>query len=492
VADFSQLSNYHIEEIQEFAGLSERTKNVCIKGSLETLYKILNYYLKNGNFKKIRNCGEKTNQELIELSHKYIEKYAISLDQLEMNDEDVMFERFKFFCFENFNIPSTTTENFRGEFFERRFPFFKYVKIVLEQVLNEREYFIFQHNFGFVEQQSKMTLQSIGDIYDITRERIRQISQMIPYKLEETISKFTREQEHLKNYFQYKLNLKNDFILIDNTFAEKINARESLSFTPKFYGLVFTIIYSKNFSMFQDKERSYKDYYLIRSELFRIFDFAGYYDDLYERINKRIEATYLIEFDHFLHPFLKTTDPDLSDRIKPIARLIAVEELDIHMNQKNQLVFERNTLVKLSEYIVDILEEKGKPMRLHDIHVELTSRTSKAPHNIESLRSSILSIEDIVAIGKTSTYSLKKWETIKTGTIKELVKEYLNQYNDPRHISDVTDYVVQFRNTSDKNILSNLKLDKTRTFVFFKKGYIGLRTKKYKRLSGKYGQLKLL
>jgi hypothetical protein len=337
-----------------------------------------------------------------------------------------------------------------------------------------------------------MTLQSIGDIYNITRERIRQISQMIPYKLEETISRFTKEQDYLKNYFQYKVNLKSDFILIDAAFAEKINAKESLSFTPKFYNLVFSIIYSKNFSTFQDRESSFTNYYLIRNELFKTFDFEGFYNDLFERSGKRIESTYLIDFNHFLHPFIKSNEPDLMERIKPISVHIAREELGIPINEKDKLVFERNTLVKLSEYIIKILEENGKPMQLQDIHEELSALTTKAPHNIESLRSSILSIDEIVAIGKTSTYSLKKWKSIKTGTIKELVREYLEQYNDPRHISDVTDFVVQFRNTSDKNILSNLKLDKTRTFIFFKKGYIGLRNKKYKRLSGKYGQLKLL
>lgn len=486
------LTNFHIEELKEFAGLSERTKNVCIKGSLETLYKILLYYLKNDNFKKIRNCGDKTNLELMALAKKYIEEYHVSIEDLEINDEDNTFEKFKFFCFENFGIPSSITEVYRKDFFEKRFPFFKYFLLIFREILNEREYFIFEHNFGFSGDKSKMTLQSIGDLYQITRERIRQISQMIPYKIEDTITRFTREQDYLKNYFQYKLSSKNDFILIDDTVAERINIKEELNLTPKFYTLVFSILLSKTHSTFQDRELTYRNYYLIKNEIFHGFDFKAFYEDLYSRKNKRIDQTYRLDMDQFMRPFLKEDDPALLDRIRPVCNHLAQEELKIEITADHQLEIARNTLVKLSEYIIDILTRNGKPMQLYDIHRELSAITPKTPHNIESLRSSILSIDEIVAIGKTSTYSLKKWKEVKTGTIKELVQEYLSQYTEPRHISDVTDYVVQFRDTSDKNILSNLKLDRSNNFVFFKKGYIGLKSKKYKRLSGKYGQMKLL
>lgn len=486
------LTNYHIEELKELAGLSERTKNVCIKGSLETLYKILHYYIKNENFKKIRNCGEKTNLELIALAQKYIDEYQVTAEDLEITDDAMVFEKFKFFCFENFGIPSTTTEAFRQEFYEKHFPYFRYFLLIFREILNEREYFIFEHNFGYFASKSKMTLQSIGDIYHITRERIRQISQLIPYKIEETIVRFTADQDYLKNYFQYKLNIKNDFILIENSVAERINLKEELDLTPKFYALVFSIIYSKSYSMFQDRDSNFQNYYLIRNELSKAFDFKAFYDDLSARKSKRIDHTYFLYLDQFIHTFAIDLDKELIERIKPICIHIAQEELQIGINEENQLVMARNTLVKLSEYIITILENRGKPMKLQDIHEELARQTPKAPQNIESLRSSILSIDEIIAIGKTSTYSLKSWENIKTGTIKELVNEYLEQYNEPRHISDVTEFVVQYRDTTDKNILSNLKLDKTRTFMFFKKGYIGLRSKKYKRLSGKHGQLKLL
>ena len=485
------LTNYHIEEIKLSEDLSERTKNVCLKGSLDTLYKILAYYLKNENFKKTRTCGEKTNLELITLAKKYIAAYDINLDNLEMNDENIIFEKFKFFCFESFGIPSQDTEVFREYFDKKKFPLFRYLKEILKQVFNEREYYIFEHNFAYLQDKSKMTLQSIGDIYKITRERIRQISQMIPYKLEEIILRFSREQDYLKNYFHYKLDIRDDYILVNGSTAARINESEDLKFTGKFYALVFSILYGKTHKMFQDKEETYENYFLRKADLYKAFNFAGVYNDLTSRLEKRIEETYGLDVYSFISNHMKADDTAIFERVKAVCHDIATIELKM-VFENDKIFFKRNTLIKLSEYITEILEENGTPMKLKDIHTELALRTPKAPHNIESLRSSILSIDSVIAIGKTSTYSLVSWTDIKTGTIKKMVKDYLNQYDEPKHISDITDHILKYRNTNDKNILSNLKLDKTGTFVFFRKSYIGLGSKKYKRPSGKHGQLKAL
>jgi predicted Zn-ribbon and HTH transcriptional regulator len=171
----------------------------------------------------------------------------------------------------------------------------------------------------------------------------------------------------------------------------------------------------------------------------------------------------------------------VNDRLKQICKRIATEEFGLGYDKTN-IIFKRNSLVKLSEHIISILEAVGRPMKLTEICKELKTRSKRIPPNIESLRSSILSIEEVAAIGKTSTYALKVWDMVKTGTIKELVKEFLEASPDPKHISEIALYVNKFRKTTDKNILSNLKLDKTNTYVFFKLGYIGLKYKQYKNI----------
>lgn len=482
VAPLSNLINYHIEELKQINNLSERTKNVCLEGSLDTLYKILYYFLERGSFRDIRNCGLKTDLELIHLSQKYLAESGLTLDNLRMNEPLLGFEDFKLFCYVNFKVPSEITENFKDAFIGRSFPLFKYMSLVVQYILNERELYIFRNNFGFMADSQKRTLQSIGDHYSITRERVRQIAQKVPEKVAMAVNKIAQRFISIDKQFNYDLDLKKDYLVINDDLVNRINAKEKLNFTGKFYALILAGTLQRYFISFQDLEKNYKNYYLINRKYREVFNFKVFFADIEAKKEARIEHDYPVEAMEFLGKFLLPGQV-MNDRLKQICKRMITEEFNLGFDKVN-IIFRRNTLVKLSEHILAILEDTGRPMKLTEICKELKTRTTRIPPNIESLRSSILSIEEVVAIGKTSTYALQKWQMVKTGTIKQLVKEFLESSDDPKHINDITVYVNQFRTTSDKNILSNLKLDKTNTFTFFKKSFIGLKYKHYKSIPG--------
>ena len=490
MATKSKLINYHIEELQKIDNLSERTKNVCFEDSLDTLYKILSYYRENGTFRKIRNCGLKTDLELINLSEKYLKLAELNKEDISLSEEDERFENLKLYCYSHFRVPSEVTAQFKDAFTQKKFPFFSFLQTVMQYELNEREKFIFANNYAFKIGLQKRTLQIIGDQYGITRERVRQIAQRVPDKIQDGVKSLAKKFPFIHSHFEYGIDVKKDFILINEDIATDINKRENLQFTPKFYGFVFAELYHKNFFSFQEIDTHYKSYYLINLKLRDNFDFKAFYEDMAIRIDKRVEQTYQIEFNEFLTTF-SIGGVAASDKTASICKKILLEEFGFNL-EKGKIVFARNTMVKLSEYILAILEHFGRPMKLKEICKELKTRTTKVPPNVESLRSSILSIDEVVAIGKTSTYSLRKWDTVKTGTIKAIVIEYLEKFNEPKHIADITVYVNTFRKTSDKNILSNLKLDRTNTFQFFKKSFIGLKSKTYRAGSNRASQLKLL
>ena len=486
----TKLVNYHIEELQKIDNLSERTKNVCFEESIDTLFRILSYYREHGTFRKIRNCGLKTDLELITLSEKYLKLGGLSEEDLQLNEEDEKFENLKLYCYSSFNVPSDVTAGFREAFTDNKFPFFRFLHTILSYELNERERFIFANNYGFMLNSKKQTLQSVGDQYSITRERVRQIAQNIPTKIEDTVKSIANKFTFLHTHFDYGIDFKKDLVVVGQECTEMINKGETLHFTQKFYGFVFASLYHKHCGTFQEIDQAYKSYYLISRKYFEVFDFKAFFEDLATRRDKRIEMTYHQDFSQYLVNFALAGNP-VTDKVRSICKNIISEEFDLNL-EKGQIRFDRNTMIKLSEYILDILEAIGRPMKLKEICKELKNRTSKVPPNLESLRSSILSVDEIVAIGKTSTYALRKWDSVKTGTIKDIVKEYLEKFNEPKHIADITEYVCEFRLTSDKNIMSNLKLDPTGSFVFFRKSFIGLKSKKYHFRSTKGSQLKLL
>lgn len=480
MAPLSKLINYHIEELKRMENLSERTKNVCFEGSLDTLFKILYYFLERNTFRDIRNCGLKTDIELINLSKKYLSISGLTLEDLRMNEPLLGFEDFKLFCYVNFEVPSEVTESFKEDFISKNFPLFSYVQTMIKYILNDREQYIFNNNYGFLEKSQKRTLQAIGDHYSITRERVRQISQKVPDKVFSAITKISHRFVSIDKHFDYGLDLKKEIIVLNQELVDQINRQENLIYTGKLYALVFSGIFQRYFISTQSIENNYQHYYLVSRKYKEVFDFKAFINDIEERNSVRMVNDLPLDLLVYLNRFV-LPGQIVNDRLKQICKRMATEEFGLGYDKTN-IIFRRNSLVKLSEHIISILAAVGRPMKLTEICKELKTRSKRIPPNIESLRSSILSIDEVAAIGKTSTYALKEWDTVKTGTIKELVKEFLESSAEPKHISDIAVYVNKFRKTTDKNILSNLKLDKTNTYVFFKLGYIGLKYKQYKNI----------
>ncbi len=488
MANSVRLINYHIEELKDLENLTERTKNVSIENELDTLYKLIHYYQINGSFLSLRNCGAKTNVQLNEMAEKYIEKFSITKGDLDLPYDQNKFEALRFYCYTKFNIPSAEMEVYKADFLSHAFPFFKFIGLIIKHLLTEREKYIFERNFGFILGTKKLTLQAIGDKYGITRERVRQIAQKIPGRIENALSSFAGDYEE---YFNYNIRPRKELLLIDQRTAEFINKGESLNFSPKFYAFAFATINNKTLFAFQNIEEVYQNYFLLHIRNTEFFNFAAYFNDLATRTSERIEKRYDLNFESYLKEFkLAECTADQYHKIKFICRKIAMLEFKIPLEGTN-IIFERNTMIRLSEYIMDILVTANKPMRLVEIARDLRAKSPKMPPNLESLRSTILSIPGVIAIGKTSTYALDSWTHIRKGTIKEIVREYLESMPEPVHIAELTEYVNKFRKTTDKNIYSNMKLDRDDTFVFFKKGYVGLTNKIYGH-QDKNGQLSLL
>jgi hypothetical protein len=63
--------NISLSDLTHIENLSVRSSNVCEWNSLNDLMSILNYFWENNNFLGLRNCGQKSNTELIELCQKY-------------------------------------------------------------------------------------------------------------------------------------------------------------------------------------------------------------------------------------------------------------------------------------------------------------------------------------------------------------------------------------------------------------------------------------
>lgn len=465
--------NYSLEELAVIEKLSVRSQNTCHEASLDNLFKILLYYLQNNGFKSLQFCGVTTERELINISQKYLNLTGFNEEILTALTADPLFDEFTRKCYKKIKISANLLLEFKESFEQKQMPFFKFLDVVLPYLLSEREYFIFTSNFGFTIGSKRKTLQSIGNIYDLTRERIRQISLRIPEKIKTALIELSENVQFQDRYALHTVNTQKDFLVIDKDFVTVINEVNGLKYTAKFYALVLSGLLSRQYFTFQNDEEVYGTYYLISNKYRDLFDFEQFYNACQTLAKTRRTADEIFDNSDFLKRFI-LNETELNDRVRQICKKICISEPGVHFD-RNKIIFKRNTAVKISEHIIGILEDAGKPLKLLEIYKELLSRTKRKISSPSSIRTSILVLDEVVAIGKTSTYALKKWSNVNSSTIKEIVRNYLEHQDEPKHINEITKYVNQYRRTNEKNIISNLKLDKNGIFVFFARGYVGLK-----------------
>jgi len=92
--------------------------------------------------------------------------------------------------------------------------------------------------------------------------------------------------------------------------------------------------------------------------------------------------------------------------------------------------------------------------------------------------------ELFICYGRKSLYGLRKWENekvnIKGGSIVYFAYEYIMQKNDPVHISEITQYIIQYRpDTNRKSIMSNITGNGKNRFICFKNSFIGISNRYY-------------
>lgn len=577
-----------IDEIYKNEKISVRSYNVCKYNGLKTLKEIIKFYIENRSFYKLRNCGKRSNEELIELYNKYknidygfeenfqfkIEnKFKIIISELSRNQREVI----NSFIHLNTNNLSIRSQNGIRGFLENNLKIKNftekilfddcfdvkkiknigaasvselniYINFIKDFIIEISKYesdrylislknkfliqkafslsnipneilasesifqlanFLINQNAFFNEVQTKIFIKSIKvfrnypieslDVIAIevkkSRERVRQIRKKI---IEELFSKLLFIQNFDENLLE-KYNIDNTqcYIEINDAQIEVINKENKTNFTKEFITYLIHSYWSYEFELVGDIEdvlipryfetqnrHNWNNFYLVKKELTLEFDFISLANDISERLNERLEETYILSFKSYLSNFLINDNLEILNLIMEIVEKILNQEFEINIDLEDNIVFERNSNKTLPEYIIEALEEIGKPSTVEVLFKFIENKYSGICKSSEALRSSCNRSDSLIYFGRSSTYGLKKWEkemkNIKGGTIRSIAEEFLSNYTVPVKIKDVTVYVLQYRpESNEKSIIHNLKMEDNNRFLFFKKSFIGLKSKKY-------------
>jgi len=595
IKDFAYLSmddvkeNINLYKLTKIENLSVRSLNVCEWNGLIDITSIFAYFLENSDFLRLRNCGQKSNLELIELCRRYekyisnpekviqenslekkidaltvrqkkilnniinyqirnlsirtfncIDKYSTSnfdlkglkeiiinrkfnyrnlrnvgkqseselndffeniREQLELlsifNDErEFTIELFRSYLKRTFNIEQGILNEILKKYdFENGLPLFKTLDVLIKReiIFTNKEKEIFEKGLNFWQENNTKILEDIAELCNITRERTRQIRNKL---LDEIRNKF----DFIKGFELEALNLygidfTSDFIILTEESVNEINEKEKNTFNHLFINLIFSILYENSLKLVGNIESvafnsakargvQHKWYstYLINNELFNLFDFEAFVNDVDRRLTERIEDDYSFHFETYLYKFLKVEYSEELVRIIPVTEHILFNEFEITVDILDNIVFKRNTIKQVYEYAYEALEALGEPSKVRDICKKVIEIYPDYSTDESSIRAAMQRKRGFISFGRTSTYGLKEWEEekdIRGGTIRDITEEFLISLNEPKHINDITEYVNRYRETTAKNIYANLKIEENNRFVFFSGMIIGLKSKNY-------------
>jgi hypothetical protein len=78
-----------VEELQIKKIISSRTFNICKYNNIKTVDEVIKYYLTKKNFFILRNCGKKSNEELIDVVNLYIDEYSKKIESNISNEHSL-------------------------------------------------------------------------------------------------------------------------------------------------------------------------------------------------------------------------------------------------------------------------------------------------------------------------------------------------------------------------------------------------------------------
>lgn len=506
----SELSRLQRDVINSFIyvntqNLSNRSRNAInshLNGNLKVKRFSESFYFKNTfDVRDLKNVGRKSIPEL-EIYLELIKNFILEVKELE-NEKQLISLKNKYLIQKNFSISEIPTMVLESES----------IFLLTDYLINKNALFdsnqttIIKRSLKIFKDQESKNLEEIGEEVNLTRERVRQIRKIC---IESLFSRLLFIQNFNEDLLQnYNLDINSVYLDIDSQIVDKINNSNNINFSKEFITYILYTYLFDRFSLIGDIEdvlqpkyfnsrgsHDWNNFYLISKEIATKVDFEGFANDISKRLTERIKKTYSFNFKGYLSRFIDGDDFAILKVTIPIVEKLVNEEFSLFLDLDDNISFQRNTVKQVPEYIVEALENLGKPSKITDIYNWINSKYPGTTKNVNALRGSCQRDNRIIYFGRSSTFGLKRWEKtrtgIKGGTIKEIVSELLEKSNTPLHVNEILDEVHKYRNkTNERNIITNLKLDPYNSFLVFNQKFIGLSAKKDSYNIHKYENLPL-
>ncbi len=474
----------------EFEKLTKRAKNAILKFTRQKLpdkcFVKENFIDRQFKASKLRNVGSKTVDEIDDFVKRCVDVYFKS-DNNEVTEMELATLQLNDIL--GFEVKE---EFYLEKFIAKQFPLLVFCSKYFNEILglDILEGNILRNQFNMLDRY--YTFEELGKKFNLTKERVRQKREKI---LEKAVEIFPRLSPLILNTDYVNTINNKSFIKISNDIENENLQNEieevGITFTAFFFGLIFRETMhsiSPNDKLdrpdkiqLYDRYKSFKRIrgsYMINNVIIDKTSMLGVLNEIFKNICIRQEEDQIYDIKIL-------TKSNFKQELEYILSEVIENEFELKVSGGHYTI-KRTSALRVFEYAKDALEKIGKPAHVNEIMAQIIK--DYPDFDPETSLSSAMGHQKNIFIffGRSSTFGLKIWEekyqNIKGGTIRDIVEEFLNQYDEPCHTSAITEYVNKYRKTEEHSIVNNLKMSREKRFIFLKDGYVGLVGKNYKKI----------
>lgn len=313
------------------------------------------------------------------------------------------------------------------------------VKDILGTIEREREREIISRRFGLYDRRE--TLEQIGELLGITRERVRQLEKAIMARLKAVADD---DLPHIKEVERAIIKHLHELGRVARVkdVAEKVTG-DSSDTKRAHVALLATL--SPNIAVVDEN-----DFYHHSVGIAEHHDekkIKKYVDELVSEIKEHKEPITAQD----LHAKTTHEHPDHVEALARVSKQLA------HLNGKWGLVKWPTVNPKnIRDKIYVILQTKGKPMHFSEIAGSIKeSEFKRRDVTTQAIHNELIKDKRFVLIGR-GIYALKEWGYSK-GTVADVIADILRKEEGPLHRDEIVKRVLKSRQVKETTILLNLQ-----------------------------------
>lgn len=390
-------------------------------------------------------------------------------------------------------------DEYACDFYSERgsLPMFHIVENILKEELkyNNKIQFL-NYLMPMLKGRIPLTLEQIAEKCNLTRERVRQIcTKGIGYMYREI------KPQKCDNLYYYKVvsqtedwayltdKFKNE-VVIKSSSVEEMLKQENCNLTVSIGLLImlrifdgqYCVVGNRPYDMNTRSKSSWNNSFVVKKELVEAFDFDDmrctlerYFEehDAEEQICQTAEELLL---DFFMSSWNMFESSEV-EAVGTVVSEILMREYGLIPDEELHFLIQGHKTLTAADVLFRVLTEKYEPMTVDELYDILQTKYSFKYKSPASIRGIVNSDARLCMVGVDNLVALTEWEHIKLGSVREIIVQFLEKFDEPKPVHDIVGYVLRYRDTTENSIRSTMYSGSQ--FRQFDNGYFGLADKSY-------------